>query len=1701
MFNGESKNRRINLSGKKHVILNKDCFIEKAKKEKEINLTLTKRKNAFKVIALYFSYKKFIENRRKEIDNVLSKRINDVILLEKIVSPDVYRQALQICLYEFSVQSTFLYSELNCYNHYKYMKFDKIYAPIGKLLDILKLYNKIDNIDDNIDDNINLNSQINNKKKVNNSQLNLYNENENKNDDKNIYIKLNKENSEEKKNNKDICNLVIKNKFYYRHKKEIKILINHLDILLGNYYMCNLNIYNEFYKKEKTVNDQNYMRDCSNKKKKNDINLISHLYYIYNFVLNNSFNEELAEKLKMKENKNMISGNDEIILSLKKIGEYIILNIEGLITVIKKIYLSYKDKNIIMFDSIKLMMYICDMIFLYFYIIKIKGNDFKKDYIIDLKYKINLLLNFLLLNIPFIKDHYYLFLSFFKYQIYEIFMCNIELKNELKILKGLLIIIIKNTYKDIDIMKELVYNYVNVKICNNKFHLLNQKSFDNKNISGVNLFKNLLLFVHFNKELLDDNVLNILLELYLLLPFDYHPYIYMVNNVKNNVDEKYNSNDMHIYDVLNDQTKIKNELSVNKLVDKDNKILNNKNKNGKYLEMGYYYNKNIIDSLIYICKKSFFKKLDALLFLLLPFRSIHIHIYEDYRNYYDYIKNINKSSYVSTNVNYESINLKKKIYEYQSLDNNNNNNFSSCSNMHRSSVFNNLINFSENKNKNFLKISNTTQRNSNINQLSNNSFFFSLNNLISKREKKGKGYDMINNEILLRIKKILVSHNIHIYLIKKIYLFWFYDCKSNDTLFFRKLLAFPYFDNTCISIYFSSFCFLLYYYIIVNMYNKLIDIKNYKYTKNFMMNKCFKKVCKLLVLSLWVVLKGSINTIHYELINRDSSEKNKHIEKIEEIADEDIYNDEDEEYEREMNEKEEENIEKIENSELSESNFDLSVLNFEKIEISFDKEKNIFNFSKELTNDIILNENKEKIENYKKGTQNINKEENNQINNNDIYNSSNNYKNDEDNFMSSNINKILDDIDNLDKFSNLNENNYDIDNNINENNKLYINYDIYDNIKNNNNLSNKNYNDSSYTSNMINYYLYNNDNKGLSYVLPLLLKKLYKVNSYINILEEDFFVIKETYNLLKNRFNIIGESNNINYNSNSYDEDSSLFIEKNDIYLNNNIKYVNVLANYLLKNAPFTLPFDDRILIFYHFRNKSKENIRDDSRYNFLENKHNLIRRTNILEDAFITLHALDSVQLKQNIRIAFIDKNGNEETGIDGGGLFKEFIILLCREVFHNNFILFQNIKNNTLFPKTYNKNDNLNLYEFSGKIVGKAIYERILIESVFNKVFLNLLLFDDIDINDLYFIDENIFNSLLYIQNTNDVENLSLTFCIYEKKCPDDNIKKYEEIKNYFNLLSKNILNNNNRNNVNNLLTQNTFHYANMNNFFNIIDNLDVLINTLNRNLSSFSQNNFYVDNPYFTNSASILSNRNMTNLNITNENRENTNLTNTNTNDKENNISNINENNVNYFPNENDENLINTNFTKEDLECIDLIENGRNIIVNDKNKKLYIKLYINYKYNKLIKKKTEYFLKGLSQLIPTKWFKLFSPNELKTLISGNDKCFDVDDLRRNVVYGGGYNENSQTVLYLFDILKNFSPKEKSLFLMFVTSCSRSPLLGFQELNPKFCIFRVRDYNRLPTASTCVNLLKLPDYLSKEILYKNLITAINDTQGFDLS
>ena len=133
---------------------------------------------------------------------------------------------------------------------------------------------------------------------------------------------------------------------------------------------------------------------------------------------------------------------------------------------------------------------------------------------------------------------------------------------------------------------------------------------------------------------------------------------------------------------------------------------------------------------------------------------------------------------------------------------------------------------------------------------------------------------------------------------------------------------------------------------------------------------------------------------------------------------------------------------------------------------------------------------------------------------------------------------------------------------------------------------------------------------------------------------------------------------------------------------------------------------------------------------------------------------------------------------------------------------------------------------------------------------------------------------------------------------------------------------------------------------------------------------------------------------------------------------------------------------------------------------------------------------------------------------LISGErNGDFDVADLRAHTVYSGGYSDSDSVVRKFWKVVGAMAPRERSLLLKFVTSCPRPPLLGFATLQPPFCIHRVRstrsfmefltrkEEDRLPTASTCMNLLKLPEYLNSRTLRDKLLYAINSNAGFELS
>ncbi|ORY14682.1 hypothetical protein BCR34DRAFT_560080 [Clohesyomyces aquaticus] len=183
------------------------------------------------------------------------------------------------------------------------------------------------------------------------------------------------------------------------------------------------------------------------------------------------------------------------------------------------------------------------------------------------------------------------------------------------------------------------------------------------------------------------------------------------------------------------------------------------------------------------------------------------------------------------------------------------------------------------------------------------------------------------------------------------------------------------------------------------------------------------------------------------------------------------------------------------------------------------------------------------------------------------------------------------------------------------------------------------------------------------------------------------------------------------------------------------------------------------------------------------------------------------------------------------------------------------------------------------------------------------------------------------------------------------------------------------------------------------------------------------------------------------------------------------------------------------------------GSNIPVTNSNRLVYISYMARHRLQNQPYLQTTAFLRGLSSMIQPSWLSMFNQSELQTLIGGTSSSIDVEDLRRNTIYGGTYvigddGLEHPTIQLFWKIMKDLSDGERRAVLKFVTSTPRAPLLGFATLNPRFSIRDAgSDDQRLPSTSTCVNLLKLPMYKDEGVMKEKLLYSVFSGAGFDLS
>ena len=194
------------------------------------------------------------------------------------------------------------------------------------------------------------------------------------------------------------------------------------------------------------------------------------------------------------------------------------------------------------------------------------------------------------------------------------------------------------------------------------------------------------------------------------------------------------------------------------------------------------------------------------------------------------------------------------------------------------------------------------------------------------------------------------------------------------------------------------------------------------------------------------------------------------------------------------------------------------------------------------------------------------------------------------------------------------------------------------------------------------------------------------------------------------------------------------------------------------------------------------------------------------------------------------------------------------------------------------------------------------------------------------------------------------------------------------------------------------------------------------------------------------------------------------------------------------------------------IELIENGKNILVNNDNKNLFVNKVVDLICYKSIEIELKAFKKGLISIIPLNFIKIFNIEELNFTLSGQPEI-NLKDWKSNTLYKGNLTEKNEVVQFFWEVLSELNNEQLFLFFRFCTGSTRVPVDGFSALpGPKNKIIKFSielqknqdeklKCQKLIIAQTCFNNIILPEYKTKEEM-RNAINIIleNDTNYFGL-
>ena len=185
------------------------------------------------------------------------------------------------------------------------------------------------------------------------------------------------------------------------------------------------------------------------------------------------------------------------------------------------------------------------------------------------------------------------------------------------------------------------------------------------------------------------------------------------------------------------------------------------------------------------------------------------------------------------------------------------------------------------------------------------------------------------------------------------------------------------------------------------------------------------------------------------------------------------------------------------------------------------------------------------------------------------------------------------------------------------------------------------------------------------------------------------------------------------------------------------------------------------------------------------------------------------------------------------------------------------------------------------------------------------------------------------------------------------------------------------------------------------------------------------------------------------------------------------------------------------------IELMDGGKNIMLSPLN----IDEYLERLGRKVINDDIfSPFVRGFLSVMKHHHLDMFLPDELDSLFCGSSpEPWIVDELKLCVKFINGFTAESREVSYFLEALASFNTCEQRLFLQFVTGRPRLPCGGLANLEPLLTVSMDRspDSNhddRLPSAATCINLINLPEYSSRELTKKKLMYAMTECNSFEL-